>query len=673
MKLITKLLMVAVMMTTSFGVLAQPTLKGVKKKLNKGVVKVPKGTDDKKPETSSISGSGKWDKYPDLSIPETGGTIRRYYIRLVDAGNEGDALVSKELTKEEEGYSNSGAARPTKGTKTKSGTKSSSGSDAKWEQLKYDRYSSYANTSIKGLKRHVELCKSKDVDGKYNWDVYTKMISKLRSSYDQRLTTMKGESDQKLIAETNSQVTNELSQEESAELKRMIDYVLKVSNDSQMPEISNANAYKNWSELGSPEDFEKLFTSFREYTEQGKTADPLTNYRGYVLEKLPKLIAENYPSQVKTRFDRAKEATKAAKHPVNATTHQQEAALKEWKVFEGMMNVYLGADPGNSEYASYLSYSIKEGKFIDDKLMSTYSKYLGNDFHKQHRGELLIAHQAIDYNKTSQTNFCGEKIVIDENTASLHFLLLANTPLKDLLDRSTMVGAVIRFNDQVGIEWEGCGGTHNARQYDISNAEEANSYLSLPLFPSVEEYSRNKWFDDTYWLFAGCVMGLMPGETHKMEVEIFFTGHRDKSFKKTYDLEITESGIKKLVELRKAIAEAEVEAARMPKSGSLHSQYVNLATSGAKNLGYNVQAVSVIKEQFELFTDAYNRPVNKQLHRGVCIAWKNNQGQCFYSNAFSIDIKNTGGNSWGKPVFIGPKYSEDGKGADLIKCKNINK
>lgn len=246
----------------------------------------------------------------------------------------------------------------------------------------------------------------------------------------------------------------------------------------------------------------------------------------------------------------------------------------------------------------------------------------------------------------------------------------SNVPNKEYLKgrngkKAGYVHAQLQFGSDIGSRiFNGCMVFYD-KAYDLTDAEEEQSYLTLPVFPSNTNYKRDKWLDPTYYRFIQCLLEKEPNTAHRARLIFGFPG-TSKEFTKDFKITITDAGRKQLFKTQELIDYEKLKEVKMGKPGAAHNETnIAIVKADAAKKGFNVKRIVITGDRFKVYKnskypyDIKNKACNAEL------AYEEN-GKC-YVYEFQIVQEYQGGGTYGKPFCA---FSWGGK--HQILCNNVS-
>lgn len=385
--------------------------------------------------------------------------------------------------------------------------------------------------------------------------------------------------------------------------------------------------------------------------------------------QIPEFLNSKAYEILKGRYDEVKQQFMNANSPTS-NDKTKEMALERWQLlaahtsfFEQYMSYDARLESLNAKVQSEI------GK-LQGSLEAKYAAYVTTPIHKKYREKVVLSYTPIVYGKENEATFL-EEVVIDGAHAGLYFMYYSNVPNKDYLKdtfgkKKEYVHAQLQFEDNIGYSISnGCLVFYD-KAYDLSDTEENQAYLSLPMVPSLENYKRDKWLDPTYYRFLQCLLEKELDTPHTARLLFGFPG-TTKTFQKDFTITITQEGYAQLQKMMERIDYEKLKDIRMGKPGAMHNgTNIALVKQEAAKKGMNVKRVVITGNQFKVYKNSHYPYEIKNKACNAELAFEEN-GKC-YVYEFQIVQEYQGGGSYGKPFAA---FSWGGK--HQILCENVQK
>ena len=414
--------------------------------------------------------------------------------------------------------------------------------------------------------------------------------------------------------------------------------------------------------------FEQFTTLIERYKKEGIQSNILNNQEYLITTQIPDFFNNKAYTILNERYQFTKQQFPNVNGSM-ASEKTKEAALQYWELLEVHTRFFQNYKHINPKLASLHNKVSAEVAKITTELDSKYQQYVKTPLHKKYREKVVLAYQPIEYGAEVEGNFLDEVIINDTNTG-LHFMYYNNVPNGEYLKNSVgkkqkYVYAQLQFENNMGYAISnGCLVFYD-KAYDLTDDEEKNAYLSLPLVPTQSSYKRDKWLDPTYYRIIQCLLEKEVNVSHRAKILFGFPG-TSKIFEKTFSITITDKGHQSLQKTLEKIDYEKLKEVRMGRPGAMHTNSnIALVKQQAAQKGFKVKKVVITGDQFKVYKDS-NYPYDiKNKACSAEIAYEEN-GKC-YVYEFQIVREYQGGGTYGSPVAM---FSWGGK--FQILCENIS-
>lgn len=321
--------------------------------------------------------------------------------------------------------------------------------------------------------------------------------------------------------------------------------------------------------------------------------------------------------------------------------------LNHWLTLKFIYGYFLDAFKSNVGFKEVNQNIDKEINSLNTYFEKQESQYVKTATHKKYKNQIVIAHQPITYGSENSGSFL-DNVSIDGQNSGLYFMLY-NTVLNGSLMKNSVgvkkefLFAQLQLNNDIGEPiFTGCQVFYD-EAYDLTDAEENQAFLSLPVFPSLENYKRDKWLDPTYYRFAQCLANLNINETYKARLFFKFP-YSEQLFEKSFSLSVTQSGKENLKKLMAKIEAENLAEVKMKKPGRLHTpDHILLIQNEAKAKGFELKKVIVFANNFNVYKDTKYPYDIKNKAAKAQIAYQKN-GVCYIRTIYLYQDYLGGGN-----------------------------
>lgn len=290
-----------------------------------------------------------------------------------------------------------------------------------------------------------------------------------------------------------------------------------------------------------------------------------------------------------------------------------------------------------------------------------------SDLHQQYLKQVLLSYSPIVYGREDKETFI-QNVVIDNTQKGLYFLYYLDKANAEYLGKNGQyVRAQLQFGSDVGRPMSsGCFVLWWEKAYDLTDEEEQQNYLSLPIFPSNDYYKTDKWLDPIYNKFLSCITKLSIDQPHSARIVFGFPKSRN-ILEKKFTITITKEGKDALLKMMERINYEKIKRVRMGKPGDMHtSENIKIIEATAEKQGYNIKRVVITGDNYRVYKSS-KYPYNiKNKACNAEMSYEEN-GKC-YVLQFQIVKEYQGSGTYGKP-FVPFQWGE----RDEILCRNISK
>ncbi|MEZ4796107.1 MAG: hypothetical protein R2785_02950 [Flavobacteriaceae bacterium] len=290
-----------------------------------------------------------------------------------------------------------------------------------------------------------------------------------------------------------------------------------------------------------------------------------------------------------------------------------------------------------------------------------------SDVHQKYLNKVLLSYTPIVYGRENENEIL-DNIVIDDISKGLYFLYyLENTNAEYLGKNGQYVRAQLQFDSDVGKSMgNGCFVLWWKKAYDLTDEEEQQNYLSLPIFPSNDYYKTDQWLDPIYNKFLSCLTKLSVNKPHNGRIVFGFPMSRN-ILEKKFTITITDKGKEAMLRMMNRIHYEKVKRVRMDKEGDMHnSENIKIVEAAAEKKGYNVKRIVITGDKYNIYKNTkYPNSINNKACNAQLVYEEN--GKCYLLD-FQIVKEYQGGGTYGK-AFIPFKRGEK----EEILCRNASK
>lgn len=415
--------------------------------------------------------------------------------------------------------------------------------------------------------------------------------------------------------------------------------------------------------------FQEFTDLYKNLKDQGIQSNILNNNTHIITKQIPEFLKTKAYTILNDRYKRVQQQFINTNNP-NSTDTEKEQALEAWKLLAVHTNFFQNYKSYNANLET-LNEKVKEqvNKY-ESAFEDKYAKHVKTPLHKKYREQIVLSYQPIIYEKENEANFL-DHVVIDGTHSGLYFMYYNNVPNKDYLKtrlgkKGRYVHAQLQFGNDIGSRiFNGCLVFYD-KAYDLNDTEESQAYLSLPVFPSTDNYKRDKWLDPTYYRFIQCLLEKELNTPHQARLLFGFPG-TTKQFSKDLTITITNEGHQQLQKTLEKIDYEKLKEVRMGKPGAMHNNNnINIVKADAQRKGLNVKRIVITGNSYKVYKDSHYPYDIKNKACNAELAYEEN-GKC-YVYEFQIVQEYQGGGTYGKPFSA---FSWGGK--HQILCDNISK
>ena len=413
--------------------------------------------------------------------------------------------------------------------------------------------------------------------------------------------------------------------------------------------------------------FDEFTKLYQQLKESGIQSNALNNYTNTVTKRLPDFLKTKASGILKLKYNEVEQQLQAVKGYYSEVQYK-EKSLELWQILAvhtKFFSKYKNYDPGLETIHNNVSAQVsKLGQTIEDD----YAHNLSTSMHKELRENVVLSYKPIVYGKENKADFL-DHITIDETNTGLYFMFYNSVPNQTYLKarngkKGRYVHAQLQFGGDIGSRiFNGCLVFYD-KAYDLTDAEEKQSYLALPVFPSTEDYKRDKWLDPTYYRFIQCLLEKAPNTAHRARLIFGFPG-TSKEFSKDFQITITEAGRKQLLKTKELIDYEKLKEVKMGNPGGAHNDTnIAIVKADAAKKGFNVKRIVITGDRFKVYKDSNYPYAIKNKACNAELAFEKD-GKC-YVYEFQIVQEYQGGGTYGEPFCA---FAWGGK--HQILCENI--
>lgn len=460
----------------------------------------------------------------------------------------------------------------------------------------------------------------------------------------------------------------ELNTEEIKNLSSLVsgaqDLMLRLESEDESYEETKA-----FYDSKDPKLFENLVNTFNQYNSNGRTSSILTSKAHIIQKQISEFLETKVYSLLNKKANNIDESI-AQLNGYLSEEDLKEKAITKWKTLAVMTNFYQKVLPNDKQISGLNDQANSKVGSYQSAFEAKYAANQGTELHKKYREKVVLSQKPLVYGQESEADFLDD-ITIDGNNSGIYFMFYNNVPNRDYLKnslgkKSEYVHAQLQFGSDIGSRlFNGCLVFYD-KAYDLTDEEEQQAYLALPLVPDIKLYKRDKWLDNTYYRFLQCLVKLQLNKAHKARIAFGFPG-TTKEFDKVFNLTITEDGQKQLKAMMEKIDHERLKDIRMGKPGAAHNtNNINIVKAAAAKKGFNVKRIVITGNSYKVFKNSKYPYEIKNKACSAELAYEEN-GKC-YVYEFQIVQEYQGGGTYGQPF-----CAFDWGGKHQILCENVSK
>lgn len=462
-------------------------------------------------------------------------------------------------------------------------------------------------------------------------------------------------------------LSNKLNPKDIKKLEELSSATFSLINFLERTEtLEETKAFYNSIDSNAFDEFTKLFNQLKV---SGIQSNILNNYSNTITKQIPEFLKTKASDILNHKYQEVEQQLKGIKGYYGEAEYK-EKSLELWQILSEHSKFFSNYKNYDSNLESINDKVNAEVSKLGNAIESKYAKNLGTGLHKELRENVALSYHPIVYGKENKSAFLDE-VIIDNNNSGLYFIFYNNVPNKEYLKarngkKAGYVHAQLQFGSDIGSRiFNGCLVFYD-KAYDLTDAEEEQSYLTLPIVPSNTNYKRDKWLDPTYYRFIQCLLEKESNTAHRARLIFGFPG-TSKEFTKDFKITITDAGRKQLLKTQELIDYEKLKEIKMGKPGSAHNNTnIAIVKAGAAKKGFNVKRIVITGDRFKVYKDSKYPYEIKNKACNAELAFEKD-GKC-YVYEFQIVQEYQGGGTYGKPFCA---FSWGGK--HQILCENISK